>query len=148
MAKRGRKSKYSDALAKRICEHIANGVSMAGAAKICGIGERTFHEWREKMAHFAQRVDEADAASEAALVAICAQQASQRDGKLALMMLERRHGAHWHRHESREVTANHTLSTVSPQVVQGLSALPESERQARIEHSQPENPTKTDTINV
>ena len=147
MAKRGRKSKYNLRLAKRICDHIRQGVSLAGAAEICGVGHTAFHEWRNKHPEFADMVNEANGASEAALVSY-AMNTARTDGRVAVQMLERRFQDRWQRNERREVSATHTLTTVSPQVVQGLSGLPESERQARIEHNDAENPDKMGSINV
>ncbi len=92
-------------------------------------------------------VNEANGASEAALVGY-AMNTARTDGRVAVQMLERRFQDRWQRNERREVSATHTLTTVSPQVVQGLSALPESERQAHIEHNEPESPDKMGVINV
>ena len=147
MAKVGRKPKYNLRLAKRICGHIKDGVSQQGAAEICGVGLSTFHAWRNKYPEFQDMVLESNGASEQSLVQY-AMNGAKRDARVAVQMLERRFQDRWQRNERREVSATHTLTTVSPQVVQGLAGLPESERQARIEHNQPENPTNTEVINV
>ena len=147
MAKVGRKPKYNLRLAKRICEHIEKGVSQQGAAEICGVGLSTFHKWRNKYKEFGDMVLASNGASEAALVGF-AMNGARTDARVAVQMLERRFQDRWQRNERREVSATHTLTTVSPQVVQGLAGLPESERQAHIEHNDAENPTKTGVINV
>ena len=147
MAKRGRKSKYNTQLGKRICAYIREGVSLHGASEMCGINPSTFHDWRNKYPDFSKMVIEANGASEAALVGY-AMNTARTDGRVAVQMLERRFQDRWQRNERREASATHTLTTVSPQVVQGLAGLPESERQARIEHNDAENPTKTEVINV
>lgn len=44
----GRPTKYTPAIGKRICELVAAGVSVEGAAASQGIGKRTVYDWRER----------------------------------------------------------------------------------------------------
>jgi transposase-like protein len=147
MAKMGRPSKYSMALAERICGHIREGVSLHGASEICGVNPSTFHDWRHKHSDFAKMVIEANGASEAALVGY-AMNTARTDGRVAVQMLERRFQDRWQRHEHHQVTANHTLNTVTPQVIEGLASLPESPRIAQNQHTSDGNTTKTAIVNV
>jgi hypothetical protein len=47
-ARRGRKTILNAELTQRIIDLIAQGCDQKTACSICGIGERTFHEWKEK----------------------------------------------------------------------------------------------------
>ena len=140
-------SKYNAVRAKGICELIRKGVTIEGACESAGINSDTHYEWKKRHPEYAEAVTRANGDSEVALVDIVTKGATK-DPRIAVAILERRFGTRWSRNEKHQVSATHTLTTVSPQVVQGLAGLPESERQARIEHNDAENPTKTGVINV
>jgi transposase len=46
--KRGRPTRLNANLQNRICASLVKGSSIKSASIICGIGERTFHEWMER----------------------------------------------------------------------------------------------------
>jgi len=140
-------SKYNALRAKGICDLIRKGVTVEGACESAGVNPDTHYEWKKKYPEYADAVTRANGESEAQLVEI-ARAGATKDPRIAVQILERRFGTRWSRNEKHQVSGHHTLTTVSPQVVQGLAGLPESERQAHIEHKEPENPTKTGVINV
>ena len=67
--KGGRPTKYSPAVAWRICEAVARGCSREGAAALAGISVSTLHEWRNEFPEFSDGLEKADARFEAACVA-------------------------------------------------------------------------------
>src|SRR5262245_60149160 len=52
--KRGRKSKLTPALRKRICTLLAQGHTIKTVCETVGIAERTYFDWCEKYSHFSQ----------------------------------------------------------------------------------------------
>src|SRR5262245_59942741 len=52
--KRGRKSKLTPALRKRICTLLAQGHTIKTVCEAVGIAERTYFDWCEKHLHFSQ----------------------------------------------------------------------------------------------
>jgi hypothetical protein len=44
----GRKTLLNPALTKRICKLLAAGSAIRSACILCGIGERTFHDWQDR----------------------------------------------------------------------------------------------------
>ena len=45
---RGRKTVLDTVLTKRICKLLAQGSPIKSACTMCGIGERTYHDWNER----------------------------------------------------------------------------------------------------
>src|SRR5439155_22647273 len=45
---RGRKSLLNAALSKRLCRLLAQGSAIKSACVMCGIGERTYHDWNDR----------------------------------------------------------------------------------------------------
>jgi hypothetical protein len=67
----GRPSKYSEAIVKRLCEALADGMPIKGACVVAGIGVTTLAGWREKRPDIEERMDEArEVARQKALQAI------------------------------------------------------------------------------
>jgi len=125
MAKAGRKTKYTEAIVKRICEALKLGVTMQGAAYAAGITEKTFHEWRRKHSAFAQEVTRAIGESEESLVQ-CARQSN--DPRVAVQLLERRFKGGWSKGEAHTVDSKSTVTTVSPAVLKAFSTAKERNR--------------------
>ena len=48
MKKLGRRTLLNTTLTKKICALLHEGCDQRTACSICGIGERTFHEWKER----------------------------------------------------------------------------------------------------
>lgn len=70
--KGGRPTKYSPAVAWRICEPVARGCSREAAAALAGISASTLHGWRNQFPEFSEALEKADARFEAERVAaIC-----------------------------------------------------------------------------
>lgn len=108
--KAGQPTKRTPARVKRICELLASGLSFSGTAGAVGINQSTLHEWRKTDPAFARAVDQALADSEAELLRL-AKAGAAKDGRIALMMLERRHPAEWSkRDEVQHLHAHATLS--------------------------------------
>jgi len=65
----GRPTKYSSAVAEKICQSVAEGCSREAAAALAGVSPSTLHEWRNKFPEFSDGLEKADARFEAACVA-------------------------------------------------------------------------------
>src|SRR6266566_5013569 len=46
--KRGRRSILNQKMQRKICGLLSQGSAIKSACIICGLGERTFYDWREK----------------------------------------------------------------------------------------------------
>jgi hypothetical protein len=104
----GRDTLLSPALQKRICELLAQGTAIKSACIICGIGERTFYDWRDKgrtgkepFARFFAAVTRAREAHKAKLIRIVMEAAHQ-DARHAEWLLERQFPNEFARTEPRE----------------------------------------------
>lgn len=60
-AKRGRPTKFSQAVVDTICSAISEGMPFAHAAAIGGITFQTFSEWRKEKPSFSDAIDHAKA---------------------------------------------------------------------------------------
>jgi hypothetical protein len=92
---RGRPIVLNATLQKRICALLQKGSSFKSAAILCGIGERTHHEWMERgqkgeqpFASFFSAVTRAREQHKANLIAVVREAALQ-DGRHAEWLLER-----------------------------------------------------------
>ncbi len=135
-------SKYTAARAKAICELIRKGVTVEGACESAGINPDTHYEWKKRYPDYAEQVTRANGQSEAELVEI-ARRGAIKDPRIAVQILERRFGGRWCKAEKHQVTANQTVTTVSPQLIKSLASLPESARNAPTLHTDSKSPTKT-----
>lgn len=106
VAKRGRKSKATEDRLATICSLIASGQTLTSAARMSGIGVSTLFEWIEDKPEFAERIQEAEGKAESVLIKL-AMEGARKDGRIALMMLERRFN-HWRKRET--VAHTHTAS--------------------------------------
>ena len=104
------RKKWSEEKREAICNAIAGGMTHKGAALANGISESEFYAERRRNPVFNQSVQRADGASEAMLVQL-ALKGAKRDGRVALMILERRF-AGWQKqvHVSGQVRHEHTLN--------------------------------------
>ena len=94
----GRPSKYSRAVAGRICREVAKGSTREGAAALAGISERTLFEWRAASPEFADALQKADARFQAAAVATIRKAARQpRNWTAMAWLLERKFPQQWGR---------------------------------------------------
>jgi len=59
----GRPTKYSSAVAEKICQSVAEGCSREAAAALAGVSPSTLHEWRNKFPEFSDGLEKADATS-------------------------------------------------------------------------------------
>ena len=108
--KAGQPTKRTPARVKRICELLASGLSFAGTARAVGVDQSTLHSWRKTDPAFGRAVDCALADSEAELLRL-AKAGAAKDGRIALMILERRFGAEWSKRDQVEhLHAHATLS--------------------------------------
>jgi hypothetical protein len=67
--KRGRPTKYSLAVARKISQSVEKGCSRRAAAALAGVSVSTLHEWREQFSDFSDRLEKADARFEESCVA-------------------------------------------------------------------------------
>ena len=87
--------RWSAEVKDKVCRLISDGMSHAGAANACSISEAEFYRERDRDKVFDDAIRTADAASEEVLLGL-AKEAARRDGRVAVMLLERRHSA-WRR---------------------------------------------------
>jgi hypothetical protein len=85
-----RPKKWNDERRAKIVALIAKGVTRKGAARAAGISEGKLYEEMKRNAEFREAIHGADAKSEEVLVDF-ALEGAKKDGRVALMMLERRH---------------------------------------------------------
>jgi hypothetical protein len=117
---RGRPTLYTEALVTRLCGLIASGMSIEGACALCGISHDTYAAWQRCRPGFKRRVMVADAECEKTLVE-SAMRGASKDGKLAIQVLERRHGARWAKPENSTVSHAHVHAIATPEILQKLS---------------------------
>ena len=113
----------------RICKLLAKGLSFTGTAGAVGLDPSTIHTWRKEDPAFAAAVQEAISASEEVLLDL-ALAGAKKDGRVALMMLERRHGGEW---AKREVSQHQHLHAIASVPAEFLATLAE----ARIQQDHP-----------
>lgn len=89
--KGGRPTKYSHAVARKICKAVARGVSRVGAAALAGISPSTLHAWQNEFPEFSDGIEKADARFEAACIAsICKAGRKTRNWTANAWLLERK----------------------------------------------------------
>jgi hypothetical protein len=116
--KRGRKTVWTEERIVRLCELLESGMSRVGACRAVGVGESTFYEKLEADAEFTERVSRAEAASESALLSM-AKMAAAKDGRVAIMLLERRFPKQW---GERKETVNTNVQVTGNQLLEMLAA--------------------------
>jgi hypothetical protein len=109
MKKVGRKILLTPALQVRICKLLSQGSAIKSACIVCGIGERTFYDWRDKgkageepFARFFSAVTRAREQHKANLIQRIVA-AIKADWKAAAWLLERQFPADFSRPEQREI---------------------------------------------
>ena len=97
MATRGRKTKRTPEVEKRILDALRVGATREDAFGAAGISERTFYEWMEQFPQFSQSVVHAESACAVRMSARIYQEATAEKGdwKAALEYLKRRRRAEW-----------------------------------------------------
>jgi hypothetical protein len=107
--KRGRRSILNEKLQRKICGLLSQGSAIKSACIICGIGERTFYDWRDKgrageepFARFFSAVTRAREQHKANLIQRIVA-AIKADWKAAAWLLERQFPADFSRPEQREI---------------------------------------------
>jgi hypothetical protein len=108
MKKVGRKMLLTPALQTRICKLLSQGSAIKSACIICGVGERTFYDWRAKgkageepFGRFFSAVTRARETHKAKLIQIVMDAAHQ-DARHAEWLLERQFPSEFARTEPRE----------------------------------------------
>jgi hypothetical protein len=90
----GKPSKRTPARLAKLKELLESGMSLRGATRACGMCESLIYKWREADPLIDQMVTQAMAESERKLVEL-AMEGARKDGRIALMMLERRFPDSW-----------------------------------------------------
>lgn len=110
------RTKLTPQLSQRICDAIRAGHSYSRASDLCGIGERTLHEWIERgegihqrpqtdqLAQFAHDVKAARAEREAKYIGVIEEAAHAGTWQAAAWFLERTNRRDFGRNESLEIT--------------------------------------------
>lgn len=110
--KGGRKSKATPERITKLCQHIANGQTIHSASRMVGVGVSTVYEWARNDPAIAEAIEEAEGKAEQVLIDL-AIQGAKKDGRIALMMLERRY-SHWRKREE------HAHVHATPQILKEL----------------------------
>ena len=83
-------TKYSKEITEELCSWIRIGNTAKDSAALCGIGESTFYEWKEKHPEFAESIKAADILCKAENIKKI-QLASDKDWKASAWWLERKY---------------------------------------------------------
>lgn len=110
--RKGRPSKKSAERCALICQRIKEGLTLQASARASGVGLTTIYEWQDNDPQFRQAIEEAEAEAEAMLIKL-ALEGAKKDGRIALMMLERRY-SHWRKREE------HAHVHATPQILKEL----------------------------
>jgi len=119
MATKLRKPPLDDAQLETLTGLLRDGLTIASASKFMRIPLPTLEGWMRKYPSLRMAVDESVAHHEHTLLAHATRHA-QRDGKIAIALLERRYG-HWNKTDKREVDAKVESTTVSPALLAALA---------------------------
>ncbi len=119
MAAKLRKPPLDDTQMETLTGLLRDGLTIASATKFMRISLPTFEGWLRKYPSLRMAVDESVAHHEHTLLAHATRHA-QRDGKIAIALLERRYG-HWNKTDKREVDAKVQSTTVSPALLAALA---------------------------
>jgi hypothetical protein len=84
--RKGRRSLYTPALQKRICQLLAKGNTIVATCDHVGISDRLFHQWCEDRPHFLQATMRARGKARASLVKVIAD-AAKKDWRAAGWLL-------------------------------------------------------------
>ena len=110
--KGGRKSKATPERLAKLYDLIAKGQTLHSAARMVGIAPGTLHEWAATKPEIAEKLQEAEGKAEQVLIEL-AMQGAKKDGRIAMMMLERRF-SHWRKREE------HAHVHATPQILKEL----------------------------
>ncbi len=108
----GPKSKATPERVAKLCEHIANGQTLQSASRMVGVNPSTIYDWMNASPEIANAIEEAEGKAEQVLIDL-AIQGAKKDGRIALMMLERRY-SHWRKREE------HAHVHATPQILKEL----------------------------
>jgi hypothetical protein len=118
--KRGRKSLLNAQLQRKICALLSEGCDQKTACSICGIGERTYHEWKnrghngdEPYASFFSAASRARNVFKARLLKIVTD-AAEKEARHAEWLLERRWPNEFGRSENRTIVIDRPPPSVVP----------------------------------
>lgn len=107
-------SKKTPEVLATIEKNLNLGVSLKGAAAAAGSTEVTIHAWKRKDPAVAEMIDRACSESESTLVQLAAD-GCKKDGRIALMMLERRFPDQWGRIDRMAIKTEVCHSLVIPE---------------------------------
>jgi hypothetical protein len=120
--KRGRKTLLNVALSKRICKLLAQGSAIKSACIICGIGQRTYHDWNDRgqkgeqpFARFFSAVTRARERHKANLIAVV-MEAAHKDARHAEWLLERQFADEFGRVADRKLEPEPQEATTPEQI--------------------------------
>ncbi len=110
--RRGRRSKLTAQLQKKICGYIEKGNTFERSCALCDIDQSTFHRWRQrgektkrgKFYEFCKVVKKAEEKFIAWNVAIILKAAEDKNWQAAAWILERKYFAEFGRKDRHEVT--------------------------------------------
>jgi hypothetical protein len=121
---RGRKTLLDPALTKRICKLLTQGSTIESACILCGIGERTYHDWNERgekgeqpYARFFSAATRAREQHKANLIAVVLA-AADKDARHAEWLLERQFPSEFGRSEPRTIIIRQDQPQMPPPIVE------------------------------
>jgi len=120
--RRGRKTLLNPTLQTRVCKLLRDGCNIKTACNICGVGETTYHEWKnrgrsgeEPYASFFSETSRARDTFKANLLSIIVR-AADREARHAEWLLERGWPSEFGRSEPREVIYVHESAPMPVQL--------------------------------
>lgn len=113
MAPRGRPSKYSPEIVKKILDALAAGNTRKASAQYAGVGENTLGDWLRRYRDFRDAVLRAEAAAEVGHVANIAQAARAGSVAASIFWLERRRHRDWGKVDRLEVEIRQAAEAVA-----------------------------------
>ena len=108
-----------------LCDVIREGLSLPSACKFTELSLPQIEKWLRMYPALKTAVEKATADHEHRMVQLASTHAA-RDGKLAIAILERRHGQ-WNKTDRQEIKQE-TQGTVSPELLRALANAPERTR--------------------
>lgn len=124
MKKLGRKTLLTPALQERICRLLSQGSAIKSACIICGVGERTFYDWRDKgkggeepFARFFSAATRARETHKADLIKVLLA-AADKDARHAEWLLERQFPSEFARSEPRTIIIRQDQPQMPPPIVE------------------------------
>jgi transposase len=118
----GRPSKYTLAIAARICREVRKGSSREAAGALAGISAATLYDWQHRFPEFSEGLKKADAQLEATCVRSIRQAGQNpRNWTANAWLLERKFPQRYGKVDRHVVRTQHEGSALSPDWLQAIN---------------------------